>query len=353
MERATIKDIARAVGVSIATVSRVLNKSDYPVREELREKVLEMAEELRYTPNIYGKLLKSGKSNDIGVVVPSLINPFYAETVTGIEVECHSRGYNPILCSSNNAYSREKEHIEFFMQKRMRGILVCTINEDDTYLRQVIRDNPNIVLFDQPITDFECDYVSFDFHRAGVIAAEHLLEKGHREIAFLSPPFDRKSRKEQFNGFYETLQSRGVAFDMSSLIICATGDENAETSILEFRNGQELAKCFLKAGRPATAVVVVNDITAIGVINEFSKNNLRIPDDISVMGFDNIMFSAMVNPPFTTVNQPSFEMGKLAVRLLIDKIANKPDGLSSIVLEPYIVERESIKEIGKPRFRTL
>lgn len=344
-ERPTIKDIAKASKVSTATVSRVLSKSDYPVSTALREIVLNTAEQLNYIPNEYGKILKLGVSNDIGVIVPSLSNPFYAETVSGIEVECREQGYNPVFCSSNNDLSREKEYMDHFLKKCMAGIMVSSINQEVIKLYQESENSPKIVLFDQANVDCDCINVAYDFYMAGVIIAEYLIKKGHKDIAVLSAPIDRPSRKARFDGLFETLKKHDIPLPKSRLFIRAYEENGSITGMFEFDNGCELAKRFLETRCPSSAIVVSNDITAIGVISELAKKGCRIPEDKSVIGFDNINFSAMVTPPLTTVHQPSFEMGKLAAQLLLKKISNK--SVKSVMLKPYIVERYSVNDIER------
>lgn len=343
VKRSTIKDVAKAAGVSTATVSRALNHSDYPVRTELRELVLKTAKRLNYIPNRYGKLLKTGVSNDIGVIIPSLSNPFYAETVSGIELECRLRGYSPVFCSSNNDLLREKKYMDDFLTRSVAGILVSTINEEALKFYQTNNSISHVVLFDQTSIDCGCTNVAYDFHQAGVMAAEYLIKKGHRDIAVLSEPFDRASRKARFDGFFETLEQHGIYLHKSRLFINDFKEYNSNTGLFEFDNGCALAKSFLEARCPSSAIVATNDITAIGIINVISKNGFRIPEDISIIGFDDINFSAMTTPSLTTVHQPSFEMGKAAVRLLIEKISSKT--VTSIILTPNIVERGSVKDI--------
>jgi LacI family transcriptional regulator len=346
VKRTTISDVAKEAGTSIATVSRVLNNTNYPVRSELREKILKTANMLNYTPNFFGKSLKSGKSNDIGVVVPSLINPFYSEVIAGIEKACRKDGYNPIFCSSGNKPIKEKEFIDLLQQKYVEGILISTINEDSDYIKQLISCNTNIVFFDQQIPDFNGDSVTFDFYQAGMLSAQHLLEKGHQDIAFLSAPFERFSRRAIYKGFKEALLNAGTPFNETNLFISSMEDDVSVVGSDEFENGRKLARIFLDAHCSATAIVTINDITAFGIIQELIKNGHRIPEDISVIGFDNINLSAMINPPLTTVSQPSFEMGILAAKVLIDRIERQNKISTQISLKPAIVERESVKTLN-------
>lgn len=342
-KRVTISDVARSAGVSIATVSRVLNSTDYPVNDELRERVLEAAKKLDYNPNFFGRSLKSGKSRDIGVILPSMINPFYSEVIAGMEKECRGAGYNPIFCTSNHKADKEKELISLMQSKCVEGLLISTINGSSGRLRDMINGGENIVIFDQPLPNFGGDSVSFDFYSAGMLSAEYLIKKGHRDIAFLSAPFERFSRRAIFKGFCDALKGAGFAFSKDNLFISAVKDAE-KAGIDEFENGHRLARMFLDSRRRATAIVTINDITAFGIIKELTNSGCEVPGDVSVMGFDNISFSAMLNPALTTVSQPSFEMGTLAARVLIERIRDSGRAATQVLMKPEIVERESVAQ---------
>ena len=343
-KRVTISDVAKAADVSIATVSRVLNRTDYPVQDELKKRVLNAAQPLHYMPNFFGKSLKSGKSNDIGVIVPSLINPFYSEVIAGMEKECRTAGYNPIFCSSSHKPEKEKELIHLLQEKCVEGMLISTINQDADYLQYVMAHNSNIVFFDQPIPNFNGNSVTFDFYQAGVLSTRFLLGKGHRNIAFLSAPFDRYSRRAIFKGFSDEFHSAGLVFPEQNLLIFQEDPDKTGSS--EFENGRKLAQLFLESHCSATAIVTINDITAFCIIRELIQNGCRVPEDISVMSFDNINFSAMLNPPLTTIRQPSFEMGRLAAEVLINWIRSQNKIPTQILLKPTVVERESVRALN-------
>lgn len=345
-KRTTISDVAKKAGVSIATVSRVLNGTDYPVKESLREAVLGAAEQMNYTPNFFGRSLKSGKSNDIGVILPSMVNPFYSEVIAGMEKECRDAGYNPIFCSSNNEPEKELEQIRLMRKKCVEGLLISTINADSASLRRYISGNSNVVLFDQPVESLTCGSVGYDFALAGALAARYLVSRGHRRIAFLSTPLDRPSRRAIFKGFRGALGGEaGAAFHPEDLIVLPGGSSSVEMGNGEFENGHRLARAFLDSRCPATAAVAINDITAFGVIQELIRSGCRVPGDVSVMGFDDIRFSAMLNPALTTVSQPSFKMGCLAARVLIGRLKKTERGEKHILLKPAVVERESVRDL--------
>lgn len=343
--KATIYDIAKKLNVSIATVSRVLSNSGYPVKEETRRRILNEAEEIGYTPNMIGRMLKKNESRDIGVIIPSISNPFYPQMIMGVEMEARSRGYNILLCSSLRDPKIERDYIQTLHQKQVRGLIISSISENCTYLRQLQEYGVKIVSFDQNSEGLECSSVGFDYLKGGLIATEYLIKMGHRNIAFLSAPLTRKSRKEVMEGYRLALLKNGISFDTSNVLISETEEEYSNSNY-EFENGRELTRKFLKLPQRPTAIFAVNDMTAFGSIHELMNNNIKIPEDISVIGFDNIAFASMINPQLTTVNQPAFETGRLACKVLVDSMGGDTYSNMSIVLEPTLVIRNST---GSPR----
>ncbi len=343
-KRATISDIARIANVSVATVSRALNNPEYPVSEETRKKILGIAKEIDYKPNIFSKMLKGGASKEIGVIVPNITNPFYSHLVSAVEKECIKNGYVPIICSSYNSQSLEEKHINMFSQKHVAGMLMSTISGNVEVLDNLSDNKMKFVLFDQDYTDLDYDSVSFDFYKGSSLALEYLTKHGHQDIAFLSAPIDRKSRKKRYEGYQDTLLDKGLKFDEQRVIISAktVASDGGE---FEFENGRALARLLLEGNTLPDAIVAINDMTAIGIIRELLENGFSVPDDISIIGFDNISISAMMTPALTTINQPSYETGTLATKMLLDRINGKVIKENKIILQPTLIERGSVKEI--------
>lgn len=342
----TISDIAKMANVSIATVSRVLNNANYPVKEEVRNKILKIAREINYKPNIFSKMLKGGVSKEIGVIVPSITNPFYAQLVSAVEKECISRGYVPIICSSYNSSKLEKKHIDMFSQKQVAGMLMSTINNNKTLLKILSDLDMKFVLFDQNYEELDCDSVSFDFYKSSYLAVEYLIQCGHKDIALLTAPLDRKSRKLIYEGYKKCLKDKGLRFNSKRVIVSSASD-TSERGEAEYENGRNLTRQLLESEMLPDAIVAINDMTAIGIIKELTSNGINVPNDISVIGFDNISISAMINPALTTMNQPSYETGILATRMLLDRIEGREVKNNKIVLQPTLIERNSVKKIHR------
>ena len=340
-KKATIYDIASEVGTSAATVSRVLSKSGYPVKEELSRKIFEAAGRMNYSTNMVGRMLKKSESKDIGVIIPTISNPFYPQMVLGIELEARHRGFNILLCNSFRDAATEKVYMESLYQKQIRGLIISSMDENHLFLKEMQENGVKIVVLDQGDQELKCGKVGFNYIQSGLIAVEYLFKMGHRNIGFITSPLTRRSRRETLEGYKLAFLKKNLMIKEENILVAQT-EEESYTGTYEFENGRRLAKKLLELRERPTAVFAVNDMTAFGIIQELSNNGVRVPEDISVIGFDNIEVSSMINPPLTTVNQPSFETGRLACKLLLDSMDHRESGDLSITLEPTLVERKSV-----------
>ncbi len=342
--KVTIYDIAGEVGTSPSTVSRVLSNSGYPVREELRSRIVDAADRLGYTPNVIGRMLKKNDSRDIGVIVPNISNPFYPQLVLGVEQEARKLGYDILLCNSFRDPDTERKYLESLYQKQVRGIILSSINQELRFLRKLYENGIRIVVLDQENTGLRCSRVGFDYIKGGMMAIDYLAKKGHSDIAFVTSPLTKKSRMLTFEGFKLGLYSNGIPYREDYVLVSET-EEEYENSTYEFENGKRLAGKLLSCKNIPTAVFAVNDMTAFGVIHGLLNSGVKVPEDVSVVGFDNIEISSMINPPLTTVAQPSFETGRMACRLLVDSMEDSDYKDVSVTLEPALVVRSSVAEI--------
>lgn len=345
-KKTTIYDIAAKVGTSTATVSRVLSNSGYPVRDEMRCRILDAAKEMNYSPNMIGRMLKKSESKDIGVIIPTIINPFYPQMVLGIELEARQRGYNILLCNSFREAETEKKYIESLYQKQVGGIIISSIGENHSFLKEIQSKGVRIVVFDQDIEDLECSKVGFNYIRGGVLAVEHLIKMGHQNIAFLTSPLTRRSRRETMEGYRLALLKNDLNYRERNALI-SEHEEETTNGNYEFKNGKRLAQRFLELDDRPTAIFAVNDMTAFGIIQQLLNSGVRVPEDVSVVGFDNIEVSSMINPPLTTVDQPSFETGRLACKMLLESMGDREYKNVSVTLEPTLIIRNSVKEIAQ------
>jgi LacI family transcriptional regulator len=342
-ENATIYDVAELAGTSTATVSRVLNNSGYPVKEELRKRVLEAAKQLNYTPNLLGRQLKTNETRDIGIIIPNISNQFYPLLLLGVEDVAREKGYNVLLCNSLRNPMYEKKYINALFQKQVRGIIISSITKNQKYLKNFVQKGLKIVAFDQGI-DLDCSKISFDFYQGGYMAAQHFIDLGHERIAFISAPLLRDSRNRIYEGFMQCLRDNGIKPSRDYIIISEDEQESHE-QIYEFKNGKYLVRKLLQSGvKIPTAIFCINDMTAFGAIQELMRNKISVPRDVSVMGFDNIPASEMITPSLTTIDQSAYETGTLAGEMLINNLENPTAKDVEIVLKPRLLIRESTME---------
>ena len=325
---------------TIVEIARIANT--YPVSDALREAVKKAAKEMNYVPNAIGQSLKIGKSRDIGVIIPNFTNPFYMQMIAGIESVCRKEGYNPIFCSSNNESAREISSIELLRKKCVEGLILSSIHKSAKELQAALRLHKHVVLFDQEATLDTCDYVSFE--SGGFLAVDYLLKHGHRRIAFLTAPLEnRASRFALYRGCQRAIsQWEGQAH----CELISTEVQVEDYKAWEYENGRLLAREFLKLSPLPTAVFVYNDVTAIGVMSQLAADGVKIPEDVSVMGFDNIITAEYTTPPLTTVSQPAFDTGAMATRIILDKIMGTNMANCRINLQPQLIERKSVKNLN-------
>jgi LacI family transcriptional regulator len=347
-KKSTIYDVAAKASTSAATVSRVLANSGYPVSEELRAKILDAAAELNYSPNIVGRMLKKSQSTDIGIILPTISNPYYSALLLGAEQEARKDGYNLFLCNSLRDPGTERKYLESLYQKQVKGIMISSINENLAFLKELQKYGVRIVAFDQDSSELECSKVGFDYLRGAELAVDYLIENGHSNIAFLSAPITRTSRKGVLSGYKKSLREHGIALKAENIVI-SDREEELNDGIYEFQNGKRLAQMFLQLPQRPTAILAINDLTAFGIMQELIANGIGVPEDVSVVGFDNIELATMVNPPLTTINQPAFETGRLACRLLLDGISGNSTEEVPMVLQPQLIVRKSVRQLGAVR----
>ena len=338
----TMHDVADFCGVSIATVSRIINNIDYPVSDELRARVLNAVSELGYTPNLIGKFLKTSKTNDVGVIIPSISNFYYPILLSGISDSLLKIGFNMILFNSNRNPFDEKNAFISLLQKQVRGIIVASVNFDTRFLKDLITNDVSVAAIEQPI-DIDSHFIGFDYYRGGYIAARHLIDKGHRKIAYLSFPLTNKNRRLRYDGFMQCIKDCGLS--MHGEYVQIIDDEHDGGNTYEFSAGHRLIKNVLGLESRPDAVFCIDDMMAMGAIQEITANGLRVPDDISVMGFSNLPVSGMLSPALTTVDRCAYQLGCKAVDLLSKSLHHPEAPFESVMFKPTLVERDSVQSL--------
>lgn len=321
---ATLKDVAQLAGVSIATASRVLSNSENTVNASMRRKVLKAAADLKYVPNVFGQQLKHSFSDTIGVIIPSLQNPFYNQVIIGIESAAAQLGCEIRLFSSHRSAAAERKAINLLLHNRVMALIIISVDTNPKALANYIEFGGKVALLEADFKLEKAIVFETDYRDAGAMAARHLVELGHRKIAFLTTPLAKTSRRDTLEGIQGVLKAAGIPFGNEDVFVAASEDESS-TGSYEFEMGLMLAERMLRTKRNYTAVIAINDITAFGIIQALTQQGYSVPGDISVMGFDNIMYSKMISPPLTTVEMPSVNMGRSACQLLYSSMGTPGD----------------------------
>lgn len=341
MKQSTIKDVAKLSGFSITTVSRVLSGSSYPVSAGARDAIQNGARDLGYFPNILARSLKTSSSNEVAVIVPSIVNPFFTDMVSGIEEKLAACGYNMLIYLGGTHGRKDAELLASLNGKMIAGVVIsadCITPGLISGLLVLKAMGTPVIVTDYATEDIQglCG-IFFDYAKSGRMAAGYLVGKGHRSVAVCSRTLDRDTRRRFISGIREMLSQSGVSLDESDVFQCDI--EN------DFEAGVYMAQCVLEANKGYTAIAANNDAVAVGALSTLIQSGVRVPEDISLIGLDDCVFSRMSTPLLTTVRVPACEMGRLASRSLLEEIEGKHLEYS-IYMEPSIVERQTVKHIG-------
>jgi len=332
----TIKDIAALAKVSSATVSHVINKTRY-VSDEVIERVNQAMDELGYTPNYLARSLRQGKTNTIGLLMPDSSNPYFAELGLAIEKAAFKLNYNVILCNTESKQEKELLYIDVLSQKQVDGIIFVSTGNNLESIEYMISKKIVFVMIDRELSvyqEFDFPLVLTDQFAGGQMAAEHILSLGHKRIACVTGPSFLTPSSQREKGFRQALQDAGVPV-IEELIV--KGDFLPES-------GYRAIHGFMSCKEPPTAVFACNDLMAFGVIRGANEAGLSIPDDLSVVGYDNIHLAAYASPSLTTVSLPNDDIAESAMHLLIAAF-KKELTENKICLQASLVSRESSGEL--------
>jgi DNA-binding LacI/PurR family transcriptional regulator len=330
----SIKDIAREANVSFSTVSRALQNSPL-ISRPTAERIQKIARESGYRASAVARGLVTRRTRTIGVVVTSIADPFVSEVVDGIEECCNDHGYSVILANSNADPDRERNVVQAFYERRVDGIVVTSSRVGALYIPLLSEMRVPIVLVNNQHPGEFVHSVMIENVQASREATNHLIQLGHRRIAYLGDRFGHQSDTERFSGYRQALDSSALPF-VPELVV--HGDGKSEKAIAA-------AELLLRLPEPPTAVFCYNDMTALGVLRALRARKLRVPDDISVVGFDDLFIASYTDPPLTTVHQPRRRMGVLAMESLL-RLMRGEDPSPAITVTAALVVRESS---GPPR----
>ena len=340
----TIKEVAKVANVSITTVSRVSNGSK-GVSTKTRRRVLNVIKELGYSPSAMASGLKTRISKSIGIAVPDTIGDFYGEVIDGIESVATENGYNLIISLNHHIIKEELKAVNFFKAKKVDGAILVTTLDDDDYVRSLIEGGFDIVLLDRAPRGLKVDTVKTDNFRGGYIATEYLLNLGHSAILLIRGLSCLDSSRERFNGYKRALKDKKIEYDSTFIL---NGDFTIDS-------GYTTIKKYLdEKGLNFTAVFAANDQMAIGAIKALNDKGIVVPDEVSIVGFDDSYISPYILPSLTTIKQRKEEMGKVATELLLNRISSfdkEKKVPRQVTISVELIERESAIPISSKRRR--
>lgn len=331
----TIKDIAERLNISIATVSRALRGSA-DIKRETKLAVIEMAKEMDYHPNLLASSLSSKKSKILGVVVPTINRQFWSNSISGIENVAYGLGYKVMIFQSAESFQKEVEIVETLANSRVDGILLALSKETNTYnhIQNIMNRGIPVLLFERVCSEINSSKVITDDFNGSKEVVQHLIDRGKRKIAYLSGPMSLGVCEDRLTGFKKAHEENMLTYDPN--LILETNEftyEEAEKALIELWKREE---------RP-DALFCFADILAIGAIEACKKLGIRIPEDLAIAGFGNDEICRFVTPSLTTMSQPSFEMGQLAAKLILDEINQEEENVKPQhkTIKPVLVIRES------------
>lgn len=327
----TIKDVAKKAGVSISTVSRVINNSK-PVSNEIKQNVLRIIEETNYYPNPVARSLVMKKSQLIGVIVPDISNFVIGEILSGIEEIGKMYGYDILLCNTYGDLDQEIRYLSLLKAKQVEGILLMTWKMEDKLVDYISQIEIPIVLINRNANDLPIPSVSIDNYMAAYEMVKYLVDCGHKKIAMIRNNMDNDSFSlDQFKAYKNVVEDNGIEFDER---LVKEGSDKLE-------NGYAIVQNLIKENLLPTAIFATSDLMAIDAINCLIDNGYSVPEDVSVVGFNDVKLASIYRPNLTTIHQPIYDIGAVAIRMIIKKINNEELDTNMVILPHKLIIRNS------------
>lgn len=328
MAKITMKDIAERVGVSKTTVSMVINKKDSSISEDTKQKIFDVIKETGYIPNNIARGLNTKKSGTIAIIVPDISNPFFSELSRAVEDTANKLGYNVLLCNSDNNTKKEEKYVELLISKLIDGTILIPGKESQNSAKILKSNGIPFVFVDRCIDGFESyPGIYFNNKKAVKVGIEYLYNKGKRKIAFVSGPREININGQRSDGYKEIMKKYNIYNE--SLMF---------ESEFSLEGGIEITNIIMDNHSDIDSIFYCNDVMAIGGMKSLKRRGYSIPDDISIMGFDGIKLSKMIEPELTTIEQPIYKMGEKACKLMIKLIDSDSTKGKSVYFDPEIIE---------------
>lgn len=328
----TIKQVAELAGVSTATVSRVISGSG-PVTKKLLKRVQNAIEQLDYHPNQMARRLRRRNTKLVGVIISDIQNPYFSTLVEGIESVLLENGYLLLLGNSSEDPEREQQHLDIFMSEHVSGVIFASTGDDISHYKKFCAAGIPLVAADRKLTEMEVDSIQLANDDAAFKAVSHFLSEGHRRIGLISGPDSLSTGSERREGYQRAILSAGLPID----------EELIRTSNFRQEGGYQAMGALLDLPDPPTAVLVANNLMTLGALQRIHECDLNIPDQISLIGFDDMAWAPSLRPPLTVLAQPVYEMGITAARLLLGRI-NEPEApFQHVTFEAKLIIRASCR----------
>jgi len=330
---ANIREVAKQAGVSVATVSRVLNHPE-SVSPATMELVLATMEKMQYTPNGFARSLALNRSSTIALLIPNILNPLYPQIAKGVEDVAHRKGYNILLCNTEENEEKERDYLDMLIEKRVGGFILAGSQLKNKDLQKIKNQNIPFVMVGRNREDIDANMVFTDYYMGAYQVTQHLIDVGYSKIAHITGSLNQVENLEKRRGYEKALQEAGISLQSEYVV---EGNNEIESGYLG-------AKKLLKSREVPQAIFAANDLMAIGAIDAIKSSGLNVPKDVAIVGFDDITMAALIEPKLTTISQPVYKMGLIAARLLFESIENEKqeDGFQQkIFLQPKLMVRKS------------
>jgi DNA-binding LacI/PurR family transcriptional regulator len=329
---ATIRDIAKMLGISKSTVSRALN-DHYDVNPETARRVRELAAKIDFQPNILAQHFKQQKTFTIGVIIPETVNRFFAKAVGGIQQVADRAGYNVIICQSNESIETEKKNLQALLSNRVDGLLVSVSRETNQYnhFQHVINQEVPLVFFDRIVEELSTYQVHSDNYEVSLLGTEHLIDQGCKRIAFIAGPQYLYNSRNRLKGYLDALEKRKLKVDEALII-----HTNYQLNTVE-----EYVRHLFSLRKRPDGIFAINDMAAIEIMHILKKRGLSIPHDVAILGFNNETICRFIEPALSSIDHPAFDMGMAAAELLLARISNDALPLQKRLVKSRLVVRES------------
>lgn len=337
MKNITLKEIAQKLNISITTVSKALK--NYPdVSPKTKQAVMALAHELQYTPNSFAVNLRTRESKTIGLIIPEVVHHFFSNVINGIIAEAEKNGYLVIILQSNESLELEKKQVALLINKRVDGIVMSLSNEsnDDDHIKEILQKGIPFVQFDKIAKLIRSSKVIINDQLAAIQAVQHLIDKGCKKIAHIRGPVNPQNAIDRFLGYKKALEKNEIAYQSNLVYTCER---------VSFEEGYAFAQQIIQDHPDVDGIFVITDLVAVGVLAYFNEQKIHVPEQIAVIGFSNWFMSQVITPKLSTVDQPSYEMGTEAFKLLLEEMTARRDQKSfqpkTVELKTTVIERES------------